>query len=234
LPATILSKSGLPQSEILKPYRIFYRQENNIILFDSSNNQTTVIFDMSVLPDVTFVQNWIFIIAGLYLLGADLPALQSFFEKEGKDFVIDDHHHRVEYFATVNGVKFYDDSKATVIQSALAAVKSLINKGPVYLILGGLNKGVDRSPIIPELAKIKELKKVYCYGPACSDFGSAVCNFGSLEEIIQDITKNMQPGDQVLFSPSGTSFDFYKNYKQRGQAFKDLVLKLNEYPKTSI
>ena len=73
-----------------------------------------------------------------------------------------------------------------------------------------------------------ELKKIYCYGPACSDFGVVSCNFNSLEEIVQDIAKIMQPADHVLFSPSGTSFDFYKNYKHRGQVFKELVLSLNK------
>ncbi len=223
LPKTVLSKSGA-----LKEYKIFYKQDNKLVLFDSVNNQTIQLFDLSVLPDVTFVQNWILIVSGLYLLGADLAVLHAFFELEGKDFTIDDHHHRVEYFATVRGVKFYDDSKATVVQSTLAAVKSLIDKGPVILILGGLNKGVDRSPIIKELEQINGLKKVYCYGPSCGDFGSASCNFGSLEEILSDISGMMQPGDQVLFSPSGTSFDFYQNYKHRGQVFKDLVLKLKK------
>ncbi len=220
-PADVLFLAG-----ILKPYKIFYKQDNKLVLFDSFSNQTIQLFDLSILPDVTFVQNWILIISGLYLLGADLSELQNFFEQDGKDFVIDDHHHRVEHFATVKGVKFYDDSKATVIQSTLAAVKSLIDRGPVLLILGGLNKGVDRSPIIKELEQTNGLKKVYCYGPSCSDFGLASCNFGSLEEILQDVTNIMQPGDQVLFSPSGTSFDFYQNYKHRGQVFKDLVLKL--------
>ncbi|MFH1254395.1 MAG: Mur ligase family protein [bacterium] len=227
LPASVFS-----QARISKPYKIFYKQNNKLVLFDSDichaglDPASFVIFDLSVLPDITFVQNWILIISGLYLLGADLSALYTFFEQEGKDFAIDDHHHRVEYFATVRDVKFYDDSKATVIQSTLAAIKSLIDKGPVLLILGGLNKGVDRSPIIKELEQIKGLKKVYCYGPSCVDFGSASCNFGSLKEILQDISSAMQPGDQVLFSPSGTSFDLYQNYKHRGQVFKDLVLKL--------
>ena len=208
------------------PYKIFYKQDNKLVLFDSLSKQSTVLFDLSVLPDVTFVQNWILIITGLYLLGADLTELHKFFESESKYFAIDDHHHRVEYFATVRGVKFYDDSKATVIQSTLAAVKSLINRGPVLLILGGLSMVENRTPIIKDLKQVSGLKKIYCYGPSCTDFGSASCNFGSLEEIIQDVAKIMQPGDQVLFSPSGTSFDFYKNYKHRGQVFKDLVLNL--------
>ncbi len=243
LPTSVLSQAGLSKTGTLKPYKIFYKQDNKLVLFDSVfchgavsaealcegrrfDPASHVLFDLSILPEVTFIQNWILIVSGLYLLGADMSELQNLFEKQGKDFVIDDHHHRVEYFATIKGVKFYDDSKATVIQSTLAAIKSLINKGSVILILGGLNKGVDRSPIISELAQIKELKKVYCYGPACSDFGSASCNLGSLEEILQDIQTIMQPGDQVLFSPSGTSFDFYQNYKHRGQVFKDLVLRL--------
>ncbi len=203
----------------LESFKIFYRQEDKLYF-------ENMIFDLSVLPEVTFIQNWLMIISGLYLLGVDLKELQKSFRD--KSFIVEDNHHRVEHFATIKGVSFYDDSKATVIQSTLAAVKRLASKGPVILILGGLNKGVDRSPIISELAKIKELKKVYCYGPNCSDFGSFSCNFGTLEDIISDITKIMQPGDQVLLSPSGTSFDFYQNYKHRGKVFQELVLKLKD------
>jgi UDP-N-acetylmuramoylalanine--D-glutamate ligase len=227
-PASVLSNCHpeLVSGSIVKPYKIFYRQDNNLMFscHPELGSGSNTIFDLSVLPEVTFIQNWIMIIAGLYLLGADLEELQRFFIENS--FVVDDHHHRVEHFATINGVSFYDDSKATVIQSTLAAVKRLACKGRVILILGGLNKGVDRSPIISELAQVKELKKVYCYGPNCSDFGSFSCNLNSLEDIISDITKITQPGDQVLFSPSGTSFDFYQNYKHRGGVFKELILKL--------
>lgn len=203
--------------------KIFYKQDNSLICYDIAGDNQEIIFDLSILPEVTFIENWIQVLAALYLLGADMGALQKYFHQAGFEFAIDDHHHRVEYFATIDGVDFYDDSKATVIQSTLAATKRLSEKGPVILILGGLGKGVDRSPLCQDLAKISNLKKVYCFGPECKDFEQIACKWNTLEDIVADVKQIMKPGDQVVLSPSGTSFDFYKNYKERGQIFKELV-----------
>lgn len=205
--------------------KMFYKHGSNLVCVDAKTNQEQIIFDLSVLPEVTFIENWIQVIVSLYLLDTDMIALFDYFKQNNDEFEIEDHHHRVEYFKTIDGVNFYDDSKATVIQSTLAATKMLAEKGPVILILGGLGKGVDRSPICNELSKISGLKKVYCYGPECSEFRNIACKFNTLDEIVADIKLIMQPGDQVVLSPSGTSFDFYKNYKERGQVFKDLVSK---------
>jgi UDP-N-acetylmuramoylalanine--D-glutamate ligase len=220
-----------PDLEIFKTLdssiaKLFYRQNNILIYQYLATGTEQIIFDLSVLPEVTFIENWIQVITTLFLLGADMLALQEYFKQNTNEFEIDDHHHRVEHFTTINGVDFFDDSKATVIQSTLAATKRLAERGPVLLILGGLGKGVDRSPLCQELDKISNLKKVYCYGPECKDFEAIACKFSTLEEIVVDIKQIMRSGDQVILSPSGTSFDFYKNYKQRGQVFKDLVKSL--------
>lgn len=209
----------------VKNVNVFYKSGNALILQKFGSNLGQEIFDLSVLPEVTFIENWLQVIASLYLLSADMHDLHEHFTKQ-KDFAIDDHHHRVEHFATIRNVDFYDDSKATVIQSSLAATRRLAAKGPVILILGGLGKGVDRSPLCQDLATVSNLKKVYCYGPECKEFDAIACKFNKLEEIIADINQIMLPGDQVVLSPSGTSFDFYQNYKHRGQVFKDLVKSL--------
>jgi len=205
--------------------KIFYKNENQLVCFDSKAGIEHVLFDLSLLPEVTFIENWIQVITTLYLLNADMISLLQYFKQNNNEFEVDDHHHRVEYFATIEGVDFYDDSKATVIQSTLAATKMLAEKGPVILILGGLGKGVDRSSICHELSKVAQLKKAYCFGPESAEFSAIACKLDSLEEIVLDIKRIMRPGDQVVLSPSGTSFDFYKNYKERGQIFKNLVTK---------
>lgn len=210
----------------IKIDKIFYKNEDRLIYFDPKQGYEIDIFDLSLLPEVTFIENWIQVITAIYLLNADMGSLSEYFKKNNDEFKVDDHHHRVEYFATVEGVDFYDDSKATVIQSTLAATKMLARNGPVILILGGLGKGVDRSPLCQELSQIPQLKKVFCFGPECADFSSIACKLDSLEDIVSEVKRIMSKGDQVILSPSGTSFDFYKNYKERGQAFKNLITKI--------
>jgi len=246
----------LPDQELLKKinrpeYLLFYVKEHNLYVTSVRNStceQAFKLFDLTVLPATTFLSNWLQILTTLYILGADLLALEHIFKTDRQAFVLDDHHHRVEYFATINHVDFYNDSKSTVIQATQAAVEQLARHNkPIILILGGLSKGVDRSPLVSYLKTIKNIKKVYCFGKDSDVFlsnysdartGEAVgrlevqernigCTyFPTLEEIIQDIKKTMKPGDLVLFSPSGSSFDLFKNYEHRGQVFKDLVLRL--------
>ena len=230
----------LPDNKILEKIKrpeisLFFVKDNSLFMTLVCNGvcgQEVALFDLQVLPTITFLANWLQILTTLYVLGADLPALENIFKTDGQAFMLDDHHHRVEYFATINGVDFYNDSKSTVIQATQAAVERLAsNNKPIILILGGLSKGVDRSPLIAYLKTVKNIKKIYCFGKDCDvftdNFLSTSCTyFPTLEETIQESTKTMKPGDQVLFSPSGSSYDLFKNYEHRGQVFKDLVLRL--------
>lgn len=208
-------------------FSFFYADGNDLMLVhvhDKRAGQPVKLFDIRSFTDITFKQNWIQIFAALYLLGLDtaqLPALLKVMS--AKD--LGDYHHRVEHFATINGVDFYDDSKSTVIQATQTAIKKLAASGrPITLILGGLSKGADRSSLMGVLAQIPEVKKVYCFGKDCNAFQAGGCKiFQSLEDVMADIARTMQPGDQVLFSPSGASYDFFKNYIHRGQVFKKLV-----------
>jgi len=230
----------LPDQAILKKinrpeFSLFFVKDNNLCMTvvrdgfcDRVYDEAIALFDLQVLPPITFLANWLQILTTLYVLGADLRALENIFKTDGQAFRLDDHHHRVEHCATVNGVDFYNDSKSTVIQATQAAVEQLArNNKPLILILGGLSKGVDRFPLIAYLKTIKNIKKIYCFGKDCSVFTDGPCTyFPTLEETIKDIAKIMKPGDQVLFSPSGSSYDLFKNYEHRGQVFKDLVLRL--------
>ncbi len=142
--------------------------------------------------------------------------------------------HRVEFFAEINGVKFYNDSKSTVPEATLAALNCLTNKvatSPIILILGGLGKGVKRDKFISELIKYKNLKQVIIFGGEAQvlkkwcdlhNLNSLVC--ADLSDIVAHVWEIAEPSDNVLFSPSGSSYDLFKNYMVRGQEFKKLVL----------
>jgi len=139
--------------------------------------------------------------------------------------------HRVEYVRTINGVSYYNDSKATVPAATLGALAQLRDNS-VHLILGGLSKGVDRSNFIAQLPAYVE--HIYCFGTEadhldalCKKYNknSIVCS--SLEEVIISCKQNATPGHVVLFSPAGSSFDLFTNYIERGNSFKRLVNQLD-------
>jgi UDP-N-acetylmuramoylalanine--D-glutamate ligase len=209
-------------------FDVFYVADGSInraSFVDGNVTAVEKIVATSDLPAITFVQNWVQIVAILYHCGADWKALVAFLKDSG-DTLIPDHHHRLEYFSTVGGVDFYDDSKSTVVQSTLAAFDRLAARGrPIILIVGGLSKGVDRSILAEQLKDHPQLKRMYCFGRDCAAFGSCDVH-DNLEDTVRNVFGSMAAGDIVLFSPSGTSFDFFKNYEQRGQAFKELVNKL--------
>lgn len=184
----------------------------------------TLVQDQELLGG-TFLENWLSIMGALYALCPDSRELAQYLPMALAGVVDNPYaQHRVEYFATVRDVDFYNDSKSTVIQATQAAVQKLSKAGrPIILILGGLDKGVDRSVLMIFLARIPSIKKIYSFGKAHDLVPSAY--FPTLDDVVQDIMTCMQPGDVVLLSPSGASYDLFKNYQQRGDVFKELVLR---------
>jgi UDP-N-acetylmuramoylalanine--D-glutamate ligase len=165
-------------------------------------------------------------LGALFAMGIEENILEKWMSKN-RDAICIENEHRCEFVASIRGVDFYNDSKATVIQSTEAAVGRFASSGrPIILILGGLSKGVDRSPLINQLANIKNIKKIYCFGKECAVFSQISSYCTTLEGVIEDIEKIMVAGDLVLLSPSGTSYDLYKNYEERGTVFKMLVKNL--------
>ena len=136
--------------------------------------------------------------------------------------------HRMEFVAEINRVKFFNDSKATLVESTIWAIKNL--KQPVILIAGGKDKGVDYAGILPE-AKQK-VKEVVLIGEAKNKIRASLENklslseAASLEEAVQKAYEFASPGDCVLLSPMCSSFDMFLNYEERGKVFKQIVLDL--------
>jgi len=137
--------------------------------------------------------------------------------------------HRLEFVATVRGVDFINDSKATNVNSVWFALESM--KQPVILVLGGVDKGNDYNEIM-ELVEQK-VKAIVCMGidnrpihDAFDTVVSAVVDTQSADDAVKAAYALAEKGDAVLLSPACASFDLFKNYEDRGRQFKAAVRSL--------
>jgi UDP-N-acetylmuramoylalanine--D-glutamate ligase len=133
--------------------------------------------------------------------------------------------HRLEFVATVNGVDYYNDSKATNVDAALKAVEAF--PSGIHLILGGKDKGSDYRIMRPLIHE--RVKAIYTIGAAAEKItthleGAApIVDSGTLDVAVTKAADAARPGDTILLAPACSSFDQFENYEQRGQIFKDLV-----------
>ena len=137
--------------------------------------------------------------------------------------------HRMETVATIKGVTFINDSKATNVNSTWFALESMLH--PVVLILGGVDKGNDYR-ILENMVKEK-VKAIVVLGvdnqkihEALGTFVPAIADATSAEEAVQKAFRFAAKNDVVLLSPACASFDLFKNYEDRGQQFKHAVKEL--------
>ena len=137
--------------------------------------------------------------------------------------------HRLEKVASVGGVHYINDSKATNVDAAWYALEC--QKQPVVWIVGGTDKGNDYSSLVP-LAKEK-VRAMVCMGVDNRKFHESfdsvvpeIVEAGSAHEAVQLASRLAKKGDVVLLSPCCASFDLFKNYEDRGRQFKDEVRKL--------
>ena len=137
--------------------------------------------------------------------------------------------HRMEFVATIKGIEFINDSKATNVNSTWFALESMVK--PVILILGGVDKGNEYN-LLKELVKEK-VKAIVCMGTdnrkiheAFGDIVSLMVNTTNAIEAVQAAFHFANKGDVVLLSPACASFDLFKNYEDRGNQFKQAVKNL--------
>lgn len=137
--------------------------------------------------------------------------------------------HRLEKVATVNGVLYINDSKATNVNSAWYALESMDR--PVIWIAGGTDKGNDYAQLY-ELAA-KKVKALICLGvdnrklhESFSGIVPEITDASSAEEAVKKAYGMAENGDVVLLSPCCASFDLFKNYEERGRLFKEAVRNL--------
>ncbi len=137
--------------------------------------------------------------------------------------------HRLELFFEKGGVNWYNDSAATIPEAAVQALNAF--ESPVILICGGTDKNLDFAPLANALPKAKGViflsgsgtekltallsgKNIACEGP-----------FGNIEATVAAAAKSVESGDCVVFSPGAASFELFKNEFDRGDKFKEAVLK---------
>lgn len=177
----------------------------------------------SDLPSCTFGDNWAAIFAVLDAAGSDCAWLVQDLQEHPELYNPDDQHHRLEFVNRAIEIDFYNDSKSTVKESTLAAARQLtLTYKRVHVIIGGLGKGVDRSDFVPMLKQLLGVSTIVAFGKEATELGAQMTAV-TLEDALQQIMAIALPGDAVLFSPGGASFDLFKNYEHRGNCFKALV-----------
>ncbi|MCS6974919.1 MAG: UDP-N-acetylmuramoyl-L-alanine--D-glutamate ligase [Cyclobacteriaceae bacterium] len=139
--------------------------------------------------------------------------------------------HRLEHIATIRGVEFVNDSKATNVDSVIYALGSY--KQPLIWIAGGIDKGNDYNLIKDEVKK--KVKALICLGKdneKLKRFFTGVVpvvrETQSVKELVRMALDEASAGDVVLLSPACASFDLFKNYEDRGNQFRQAVLDLKK------
>ena len=133
--------------------------------------------------------------------------------------------HRLEFVATVRGVAFFNDSKATNVDATKKALEAF--PGGVHLILGGKDKNSDYTELADLLRA--RVKTVYTIGSAAEKIERhlagvvKIVSAGTLDAAVRQAAQSAVPGDVVLLAPACASFDQFTGYEQRGRVFKELV-----------
>jgi UDP-N-acetylmuramoylalanine--D-glutamate ligase len=138
--------------------------------------------------------------------------------------------HRIEPIATVGGVLYVNDSKATNVAAALRGIASF--DAPLHVILGGLGKHESYEPLSRALG---DRDHAYLIGAAAGEIaetlasaGVAFAQVGDLATAVETASRAAEPGDVVLLSPACASFDQFQSYEHRGDSFRALVAALGQ------
>lgn len=140
--------------------------------------------------------------------------------------------HRMQFVGQVGNVCFVDDSKATNIHAVISALQS--TAGDVYLILGGIDKGLDFEQLVC-CTHFKKVRFVACIGETACKLSSLLMQYGICHEKCQTLQQATQrcydeakaTGGTVLLSPACSSFDMFESYKQRGVLFQRCAMELS-------
>jgi UDP-N-acetylmuramoylalanine--D-glutamate ligase len=139
--------------------------------------------------------------------------------------------HRIEFVAEVDGVSFYNDSKATSVDATSKSLEALSDSdGKIILILGGRGKKAPYAPLI-ELIE-RSVRKVVLIGEDADNIESQlrghteIIRSGSMREAVGAGLSAAEPGDAVLLAPACASFDMFASFEERGSVFKETVRSL--------
>jgi UDP-N-acetylmuramoylalanine--D-glutamate ligase len=140
--------------------------------------------------------------------------------------------HRIEFVSEIEGVKFYNDSKATSVDATLKALEALSESdGKTILILGGRGKNAPYAPLVDLIEK--SVRKLILIGEDAENIESQLKNHAeivradSMKDAVVKGFENATRGDSVLLAPACASFDMFNSFEERGTVFKTEVLNLN-------
>jgi UDP-N-acetylmuramoylalanine--D-glutamate ligase len=199
------------------PRGIYYR--DHLLYFNNGTGQTSFTLHNLYLKGIHNLHNIMAAAVVSKLCGCPQEKIQQTIENfKGLP-------HRLEFLKESNKIKFYNDSKATNVGSVIRALEAL--DPPLLLIAGGKDKGGDYHPLIPLIKE--KVKALILLGEAKGKMHQVLKTSTStflvenLEEGVKQALKKASPGDTILLSPACSSFDMFKNYEERGNAFKALV-----------
>ncbi len=139
--------------------------------------------------------------------------------------------HRIEFVAEIDGVKFYNDSKATSVDATLKALEAMSETdGKTVLILGGRGKNAPYAPLANLIEK--SVGKLILIGEDAANIENQLKNYASIaraddvKDAVRKSFESAERGDVVLLAPACASFDMFKSYEERGRAFKSEVMEI--------
>lgn len=199
--------------------------DNEVILRWKKEERRVISVNDVLLPGKHNLENVCAAVMAAFLAGVDLEDIR-FVLKTFKGL-----EHRLELVREVDGVRFYDDSFSTVPETAIAAIKAFTS--PEILILGGSSKKSDFTELGKVISSASNIKAVIGIGMEWKKIKSKIQNLEfrikaveglqTMKEIVQKAKEISEEGDVVLLSPACASFDMFKNYKDRGEQFKEQV-----------
>ncbi|OIJ09806.1 UDP-N-acetylmuramoyl-L-alanine--D-glutamate ligase [Anaerobacillus arseniciselenatis] len=210
------------------PFSVNKIVESGAYIFDNYvyfNNEKIIALEEIVLPGAHNLENILAAVCAAKVTGARtekiVEVLSSFNGVK----------HRTQFVTTINGRKFYNDSKATNMLATKVAVSAF--RQPVILIAGGLDRGNDFDELIPTLEK---LKGIVVYGETAPKLALAAKKAGltfietvnNVNEAVNIAYEHSQSGDVILLSPACASWDQFKTFEERGDTFIESVYKLEK------
>jgi UDP-N-acetylmuramoylalanine--D-glutamate ligase len=139
--------------------------------------------------------------------------------------------HRLEFVAEIEGVKFYNDSKATSVDATVKALEAFRQEaGKVVLILGGRGKKAPYAPLLPLVRdKVRSLVLIGEDAETIAlelDGSAPIERAADMRDVVRRAFECSEPGDVVLLAPACASFDMFESFEHRGKVFKEEILNL--------
>jgi UDP-N-acetylmuramoylalanine--D-glutamate ligase len=205
----------------------YFLRGNDLICKTSGEEKVLISRNEMTLRGIHNVENVLAAFAATLACGASLESIRETVKKFNAV------EHRLEFVSEIDGVKFYNDSKATSVDATLKALEALSEGvGKTILILGGRGKNAPYQPLA-ELVK-SSVRKLVLIGEDADNIENQLKDYAEIirAETMKDAVKksfeNAESGDSVLLAPACASFDMFESYEQRGTVFKAAVKNLNK------